>query len=76
VVSEFHDVAGVPNPPAAMSPEEVAIASLRSLDVGEVVCIPGLEDPAVIDRYHQAQREMLRQGNRPELAERYRVAAG
>jgi hypothetical protein len=54
----------------------VAIASLRSLDVGEVVCIPGLEDPAVIDRYHQAQREMLRQGNRPELAERYRVAAG
>jgi hypothetical protein len=76
VVSEFHDVAGVPNPPAAMSPEEVAIASLRALDVGEVVCVPGLEDPAVIDRYHQAQREMLRQGNRPELAERYRVAAG
>jgi len=76
VVSEFHDVAGVPNPPAAMSPEEVATASLRALDVGEVVCVPGLEDPAVIDRYHQAQREMLRQGNRPELAERYRVAAG
>jgi hypothetical protein len=76
VETEFHDVAGVPNPPAAMSPEAVVTASLRALDAGEVVCVPGLEDPSVIDRYHQAQREMLRQGNRPELAERYRVAAG
>lgn len=76
VVSEFHDVAGVPRPPAAMSPEEVVAASLRALDAGEVVCVPGLEDPNVVERYHDAQREMLRQGNRPELAERYRAAAG
>jgi hypothetical protein len=76
VVTEFHDVAGVPRPPEAMSPEEVVIASLRALDVGEVVCVPGLEDPTVVDRYHQAQREMLRQGNRVELAERYRAVAG
>jgi hypothetical protein len=76
VETEFHDVAGVPRPPAAMSPEEVVTASLRALDVGEVVCVPGLEDPAVVDRYHEAQRELLRQGNRPQLAERYRVAAG
>jgi len=76
VVSEFHDVARVPNPPLAMNPEEVVAASLRALDIGEVVCVPGLEDPTVVDRYHQAQREMLRQGNRPELAERYRTAAG
>ncbi len=76
VVTEFHDVAGVPRPPAAMSPEEVVAASLRALDSGEVVCVPGLEDPAAVDRYHEAQREMLRQGNRPELAERYRAAAG
>ncbi len=76
VVSEFHDVAGVPRPPAAMSPEEVVSASLRALDAGEVVCVPGLEDPTVVERYHDAQREMLRQGNRPELAERYRAAAG
>jgi hypothetical protein len=74
VVSEFHEVAGVPNPPAAMSPEEVVTASLRALDAGEVVCVPGLEDAAVVERYHEAQREMLRQGNRPELAERYRSA--
>ncbi len=76
VATEFHDVAGVPRPPAAMSPEEVVTASLRALDAGEVVCVPGLEDPTVIERYHEAQREMLRQGNRPELAERYRAAAG
>lgn len=76
VVTEFHDVAGVPRPAAAMSPEEVVTASLRGMDAGEVVCVPGLEDPAVVDRYHEAQREMLRQGNRPELAERYRVVAG
>ena len=76
VVTEFHDVAGVPRPPAAMSPEEVVTASLRALDRGEVVCVPGLDDPTVVDRYHEAQREMLRQGNRPQLAERYRVAAG
>jgi len=76
VVSEFHDVAGVPRPPAAMSPEEVVTASLRALDAGEVVCVPGLEDPTVVERYHEAQREMLRQGNRPELAERYRSAGG
>ncbi|MGO8687814.1 MAG: SDR family NAD(P)-dependent oxidoreductase [Candidatus Dormibacteria bacterium] len=76
VVTEFHDVAGVPRPPAAMSPEEVVTASLRALDTGEVVCVPGLDDPTVVDRYHEAQRELLRQGNRPELAERYRATAG
>jgi hypothetical protein len=54
----------------------VVSASLRALDAGEVVCVPGLEDPTVVERYHDAQREMLRQGNRPELAERYRAAAG
>lgn len=71
VATEFHEVAGISRPGARMSPEEVVRASRRGLETGEVVCAPGLEDAGVVDRYHEAQREMLRQGNRPELAARY-----
>ena len=77
VATEFHDVAEVSRPLAAMSADDVVTASLHALESGEVVCVPGLGDPAVVDRYHEAQRQMLAQGNRPELAERYRtVEAG
>jgi NAD(P)-dependent dehydrogenase (short-subunit alcohol dehydrogenase family) len=32
----------------------------------------GLEDPGVVDRHQEAQREMLHQVKRPQLAARYR----
>ena len=63
VATEFHDVAGVARPVAAMSADDVVAASLRALEEGETVCVPALEDAGVVDRYHDAQRQMLAQGN-------------
>jgi uncharacterized protein len=74
VETEFHDVAGVDRSRfriRPMSPDEVARASLRGLELGETLCAPGLRDPGVIDALHESQRRMLQEGNRPELAERY-----
>jgi short-subunit dehydrogenase len=71
VATEFHDVAGMSQPAVAMSADDVVTASLHALETGEVVCVPGLGDPTVVDRYHEAQRQMLAQGNRPNLAGRY-----
>ena len=74
VATEFHDVAGMMQPLAAMSADDVVTASLHSLETGESVCVPALADATVVDGYHEAQRQMLLQGNLPELAERYRTA--
>jgi hypothetical protein len=37
---------------------------------GEVVCIPGLEDPQAIERLGEVEGE-LRRGSRPAIAARY-----
>jgi short-subunit dehydrogenase len=45
VATEFHTVAGQGGPlPGSMSADDVAQATLRGFDAGEVVCVPGLED--------------------------------
>jgi hypothetical protein len=40
--------------------------------VGEVVCIPGLEETERIGAANDAQRNLLTGGNKPTLAARYR----
>ncbi|MGD0833686.1 MAG: SDR family NAD(P)-dependent oxidoreductase [Candidatus Dormibacteria bacterium] len=75
VATEFHDVAGMARPVAAMSADDVVAASLHALEVAETVCVPALEDAGVVERYHDAQRQMLAQGNLPALAARYRPPA-
>jgi len=74
VRTEFHsrqdiDMTNVPR----MEAPDVVQASLAALERGEVVCIPGLEDPTAVTRRDGAQAEMLQAVGQAELAERYRA---
>jgi short-subunit dehydrogenase len=62
-----HDVGGMPAP-------DVVTASLTALREGETVCIPGLADPAAVDRLASAEAD-LRTAARSPLAPRYRADA-
>jgi uncharacterized protein len=46
-------------PITPMDPGDVVTASLTALDLGETVCIPGLGDPAAIEGYHAAARQLV-----------------
>jgi hypothetical protein len=46
-------------------------ASLAGLERGEVVCVPGLEDPELVAALERARLAVFRAGNRRELARRY-----
>ena len=65
-------------PPACPSPRwtpgDVVTASLTALDLGETVCMPGLGDPAAIEDYHAAARQLV-QARGPALASRYLTTA-
>ncbi|MGQ4513190.1 SDR family NAD(P)-dependent oxidoreductase [Streptomyces sp. DW26H14] len=72
VATEFHsrqglDLSAVPR----MSAEDVVSAGLRGLDLGEVVCAPGVEDGGLLDTVFQADLAAF-SGQSPELASRYR----
>ncbi|MCQ8277680.1 SDR family NAD(P)-dependent oxidoreductase [Acetobacteraceae bacterium KSS8] len=73
VATEFHerqgmDLSAVPR----MSADDVVTASLRGLELGEVVCAPGVERPDLLDAVFEANLEAFA-GQAPELAERYRA---
>jgi len=74
VATEFHerqgmDLSSVPR----MSVEDVVTASLRGLELGEVVCAPGVEDSGLLDAVVHADLAVFgAQGT--ELARRYRTA--
>jgi uncharacterized protein len=72
VRTEFHtrqnmDMSGRPR----LEPEQVVQASMRGLELGEVVCIPGLEDLGKLQRHDAAEIEVMTGGMRAELAARY-----
>ena len=73
VATEFHerqglDLSAVPR----MSAADVVSASLRGLELGEVVCAPGVEDAGLLEAVSQADLAAFgAQG--PELATRYRA---
>jgi short-subunit dehydrogenase len=78
VATEFHDDLKIDrNRLAAMAaqPDDVVAASLSALEHGELICVPGLEDPALIDQLVRAQRALMEAGNRPQVAGRYRAAS-
>src|SRR3954468_3760385 len=54
----------------AMAAEDVVRASLAALGTGEVVCVPGLSDPAAVERLLEAEAG-IRSGSGPALAARY-----
>ncbi|MEU9343879.1 SDR family NAD(P)-dependent oxidoreductase [Streptomyces sp. NPDC048278] len=71
VDTEFHGGHGQ-RLPSAMSPEDVAKASLAGLDLGESVCVPGLENlPAALDALLAAESGLLAAGGSRTLAARY-----
>ena len=74
VATEFHerqglDLSAVPR----MTAEDVVTASLRGLELGEVVCAPGVEDAGLLQAVFEADLTAFG-AQSPELARRYRTA--
>ena len=71
VESEFHgpDWQGPPQ----MSAEDVVTACLRGLEAGEAICLPGIEDPEVVETLDAAERAMIANTRVTTLASRYRI---
>jgi uncharacterized protein len=77
VDTEFHAIAGrdlTATPFPVMSADDVVSAALTALRLGEVICIPGLHDPAMIDTISQAQQALLLTAVSSPLASRYQPA--
>ena len=73
VATEFHqrqgmDLSAVPR----MSADDVVTASLRGLELGEVVCAPGVEDAELLGAVFRADVAAF-DAQSPELALRYRT---
>jgi uncharacterized protein len=76
VATEFHEFM----PPDArqrlhamgMKAEDVVQASWAAVGRGETVCVPGLDDPGLVEKLGEAQRAVMSAANRPQLAARYR----
>jgi uncharacterized protein len=74
VATEFHerqglDLSAVPR----MSAVDVVTASLRGLELGEVVCAPGVADAGLLEAVSQADLAAFG-AQSPELAQRYRTS--
>jgi len=73
VATEFHerqglDLSALPR----MSAEDVVTASLRGLELGEVVCAPGVERTELLDAVFGADLAAFA-AQSPQLAQRYRT---
>lgn len=73
VATEFHerqgiDVSAIPR----MSAADVVMASLRGIELGEVVCAPGVEEAALLENVFQADLAAFG-GQSTQLANRYRT---
>ena len=77
VQTEFHQQVGIDptSYPASivMTPEDVVKASLASLESGEVICIPALNDLDLLRQVEESQRRLFEQTTSGALAERYQV---
>ncbi|MBI5288143.1 MAG: SDR family oxidoreductase [Chloroflexi bacterium] len=73
VRTEFHEVAGhdVSHVPFMLEPEDVVTASLAGLDLGEIVCIPGLEDVLRLADLEQSRGRVFEGARGGKIAERY-----
>ena len=74
VATEFHtvqgmDLSGVPR----MTAEDVVTGSLRGLELGEVVCAPGVEDYSLLQAVSDADLAAFG-AQSPQLAKRYRTS--
>ncbi len=74
VETEFHGVrrGDAPAPPTMMTAADVAQAIVAGLELGEVICVPGLEDIHLFEELRTTQQATLFGGNSGQLATRYR----
>lgn len=70
VATEWNGGAGY-SIPWAMTPEDVVTASLRGLELGELICTPGLGDRSALDALLDAESQIIAGGSQSTLAERY-----
>lgn len=74
VATEFHERQGMDlSAVRRMSADEVVTASLRGLELGEVVVAPGVEDAGLLDAVFAADLAAFN-AQSPELATRYRAS--
>jgi len=59
VRSEFHGEQGLPAHLPVMDAADVAAAALAGLALGEVVCVPGLEDIGLFEELRDLQQAIL-----------------
>lgn len=72
--TEFHALAGrdlAATPFPVMRPDDVVTAALTALRLGEIICIPGLDDPGMIETISHAQQALLLTAGSSPLASRY-----
>ena len=78
VETEFHERVGIdPNRyPAAivMKPEDLVSASLAGLKLGEVICVPALEDTSLITQIQESEKKFFESSRTGNVASRYRTA--
>lgn len=72
VATEFHERQGMDlSALARMSADDVVTASLRALDLGEVLCAPGVENATLLADVFKANLAAFG-AQSPQLAARYR----
>ena len=72
VATEFHERQGLDlSKYPRMSADDVVTASLRGLELGEIVCAPGVERTDLLDAAFQAGLTAFT-AQSPDLAQRYR----
>ena len=74
--TEFHERVGIdPNRyPATivMEPEDVVEASLAGLSLGEVICVPALDDPNLLMQIQESERQLFELTRSGSVARRYK----
>jgi short-subunit dehydrogenase len=76
VATEFHDIQGSDTSrfPAGMvmKPEEVVTASLAGLKLGEVICVPALEDINLLSNIQESEKKFFETSRMGSVAARYK----
>jgi len=77
VRTEFHQQVGIDPesypPNIVMAPEDVVEASLAGIRRGEVICVPALADPTLLEQVDASQRQVFEQSRSGSIADRYRL---
>lgn len=72
VRTEFHTRQGMDmSDRPRLEPEEIVEASMKGLELGELVCVPSLEDLDLVERHDEAERAILTSALGAALATRY-----